>query len=288
MEIQISREVFAKVMHWVNKSNDEVSGFGKVIWHPETEVFQVVDAYLLKQRNGAAHTDIDGQSLAKLMFTSKDQPGELKWWWHSHVNMQVFWSGTDVATIEELGGQGWIIATVFNKREEKRSALCYKAQSDLGPMVEMRDELSTYIIDTFQDKKSDWDKEYDANIEKGYVSPYKGNMASEADWRKNEYQWPDEYGQGSLLDDSDFRTRKVDDGAPNVRSISPSTNAAALEKEKAEYWTTGWWGHGAVAEAKIVGMSPSKYVNTLLYGTVGEIGKIDAALELAIEKGELV
>ena len=37
----------------------------------------------------------------------------------------MFWSGQDKATIEELGKQGWIIATVFNVKHEYRSAVCY-------------------------------------------------------------------------------------------------------------------------------------------------------------------
>ena len=141
MQIQIPREVFNKIMHWVNKSNDEVSGFGKCTYYKETGVLYVHDAYLLKQTNGAAHTDIDGQSLARLTYKTREEEGELKWWWHSHVNMQVFWSGTDTATIKELASQGWIGATVFNKREEMRSAIGVVTKSDiLGDEVLIRDE----------------------------------------------------------------------------------------------------------------------------------------------------
>lgn len=280
MEIQISREVFAKVMHWVNKSNDEVSGFGKVIHHAETGVFEVVEAYLLKQRNGAVHTDIDGQSLAKLMYTSKDAPGELKWWWHSHVNMQVFWSGTDTATIRELGGQGWIIATVFNKREEHRSALCYQATTPFGNSVELRDEIPTFILDDFSEKTSEWDKEYDDNVEKRTYSQYHCGGYSEHDWRANAYG-----GQPSLLEDTRKAKGMVDDGSPNVGSPA---DAIALEKEKAEYWSTGYYGFGAKEEAKIVGMSPSRYVQTLVWGTREEVNRIDDMLEAAVKDGRLV
>lgn len=271
MEIQISREVYAKVMHWVNKSNDEVSGFGKVIYHAETGVLQVTEAYLLKQRNGAAHTDIDGQSLAKLMYTSKDEPGELKWWWHSHVNMQVFWSGTDTATIKELASQGWIAATVFNKREEHRSAISYVAETPFGKSVEIQDNIDTFIMDDFDENVEEWDKEYDANVEKTTYTGYHGggysHVRSEADWRRNEYEWPP-----SLLDER-RKSKGVDDGAPNVG--------------ESEYFKTGYYGYGAEAEAKIVGMTPKQYVHVLEYGTAQQVNQIDIALEFAVQDGRL-
>lgn len=122
MRMKIPHTVYEKVMYWVNRADFEVSGFGKVTYDPSDNSYTVTDAFLLKQEGGAAHTDIDPASLGKLMFESKDAPGDLNWWWHSHVKMAAFWSQTDKDTIMSIGKKGYCVATVFNQREETKSA----------------------------------------------------------------------------------------------------------------------------------------------------------------------
>ena len=94
-KVIIENEVFRKIMHWVDKSDYEVSGLGTLTCD-ENGVFRVKSAMLLPQKNGTTHTDIEAEDVGKLMYALKDQAGELRFWWHSHVNMGVFWSGTDI------------------------------------------------------------------------------------------------------------------------------------------------------------------------------------------------
>lgn len=79
---------------------------------------------MIKQDNEATETEIDGDALAKVLYdhSISGTKGELKFWWHSHVNMGVFWSGTDMKTIEDLTQNGWFIHGVFNKKGENRIA----------------------------------------------------------------------------------------------------------------------------------------------------------------------
>ena len=271
MQIQIPREVFNKIMHWVNKSNDEVSGFGKCTYYKETGVLYVHDAYLLKQTNGAAHTDIDGQSLARLMYKTREEEGELKWWWHSHVNMQVFWSGTDTATIKELASQGWIGATVFNKREEMRSAIGVVTKSDiLGDEVLIRDELPTYIMDEVDEEATKaWDQEYTENVQEKkytYSNSYYSNYDAEdlTDWREK---------QG------------------NTRYNYPKDSPVTLKAERAEDWeyykNFGWTGAGASAEAKVLGIHYQAWMKMLMQNDVKVYDAYDKILDAAIAAGEL-
>lgn len=177
MEIQIPRLVYEKVMYWVDNCPIEVSGFGKCTWYPETKVLWIEDAHLLKQEGGAAHTDIDAQSMSSLMFKTRPQPGELRWWWHSHVDMAVFWSGQDKKTIEELGSQGWIAATVFNKKREMRSAFGIKTSVNtfFGTSNEVRlvDDVNTFVMDDIDPEiKEQWAKDLADNvIQKKYTPP---------------------------------------------------------------------------------------------------------------------
>lgn len=150
------QEVFDKIMFWVDKSPVEVSGFGRVVIKDGN--FTVVSAYLLDQENSGASTDIAPEAMAKLMYESREDEGHLNFWWHSHVNMAVYWSGTDTETIKQIGEQGWCLSTVFNKKDESRSAY-YQKGDDFMPEIFMDDlESSTmYITDN---KQAEWEEEY--------------------------------------------------------------------------------------------------------------------------------
>ena len=181
--IEIGTMVFQKIMHWINKSDKEVSGLGKITY--KDGVIQVTDAILLPQKNGATHTDIEGVDVAKAMFLLKDAPGDLRFWWHSHVDMPVFWSGTDWDTIEKISAGGWFVSTVFNKRREMRSCLRIAQPMDFGAF----DELPTQIVQFLdQEEIKRWDAEYDKNVTEMVRPPYS--------WVKKDGYQPNEYHGG--------------------------------------------------------------------------------------------
>jgi len=174
MKILIPTLVYRKIMHFVHKADFEVSGFGKCSYLPESDVILVHDAFLLKQEGGAAHTDIDATSLAKAMFLTKDEPGKLAFWWHSHVNMQAFWSGQDTTTIKSLGGQGWATALVLNKKEEYRAAFCGKYVDALGiERIQLDDNIDMEIVDPDLDASviAAWDNEFAENVARTAPEP---------------------------------------------------------------------------------------------------------------------
>lgn len=162
MDIVYDALTLHKIRHWVKKAGtNEISGFGKVVL--KDGVFKVVDAILLPQRNGAGHTEIEAKDVGKAEFLLKDTPGELRLWWHSHVKMSCFWSKTDTDTIAELGKHGWIIATVFNQKDEHRTCFYQGAN---GPAPELFvDELP--IRSQFhapENLLNPWDKEFADNV----------------------------------------------------------------------------------------------------------------------------
>ncbi len=143
--VLIDFKVYQKIMHWVNKAQGEVSGLGKVII--DKGDYRVVDAILVEQQNTGASTELEPASVAKAMYEMRETPGHLNFWWHSHVNMAVFWSGTDIDTIREIGQHGFVVATVFNKKNETRSALYVKA-GEIIPEIfldNLKTEMSTGI-----------------------------------------------------------------------------------------------------------------------------------------------
>ena len=218
MKIIITKEAHAKVMHWIKKADFEVSGFGKVVRihndETNTDTFKVVSAHILKQSGGAAHTEIDGNALAKLMYTSRLEEGELKWWWHSHVNMPVFWSGTDTKTIESMGVNGWITATVFNKRNESRSALCYRTESDFGFSHELIDQVDFEVEDDAAHDTTTWDAEFDANVVK--EKPIEHTNVNRRGWVYN----PHTGVQQSLLEHGDTVGLVSDSAMEEARNLN--------------------------------------------------------------------
>lgn len=191
-KVIIENKVFQKIMYWVNKSEYEVSGLG-ILRVEDGGILRVVDAMLLPQKNGATHTDIEPEDAAKLMFRMKDTPGDLRFWWHSHVNMAVFWSGTDMDTIQKLGAGGWFLSTVFNKKREMRSAYYAVHGSDTpwGKQELFLDELETAVTPFVHAEQNEWDQSYTENV-----------TVAAARWTPSKYGdgslWPDDYAD---LDD---------------------------------------------------------------------------------------
>ena len=140
-KVLISSLAMTKINYWVQESNIEISGLGKCIYDKEKQAYHVSDVYLLEQENTGASTDIDAGAVAKLLYETREVEGHLNFWWHSHVNMGVFWSGTDQATIEEFGTQGFCLATVFNKKREMKSAF-FQGATDFLPAIFI-DDLET-------------------------------------------------------------------------------------------------------------------------------------------------
>lgn len=157
-EIFIDPKIYSKIMFWVQKATGEVSGLGKVQFIEDKIV--VTDAILIEQENGASSTELDADAVTKAMYEMRDIPGHLNFWWHSHVDMAVFWSGTDHQTIQQLGGAGWVLATVFNKREQMRSAIYQKGNGFFPPVF--LDDIPTKVHSTIsQADQEQWEKEFD-------------------------------------------------------------------------------------------------------------------------------
>lgn len=125
IKIRIGVNEYAKVMGYVLASDIEVSGFGQMLCDDDG-VFRVTNVHIVKQECTGAETELDKTALGTLEYECEDgeyaSKGELLWWWHSHVDMSVFWSGTDMQAMRQISENGRVFATVFNKSFLSRSA----------------------------------------------------------------------------------------------------------------------------------------------------------------------
>lgn len=158
IKVQIDDEVFRKIMHWVHKSKFEVSGLGTVEYDKDTNILRVTNAILLPQKNTSTTTEIDATAIGKAMFALRGSP---RFWWHSHVDMPVFWSKTDIDTIKQLGSGGWFLSTVFNKRQDMKSAFCQNT-----PVRVLLENLPTEVVEYEDEEKiKEWDEDYVKSVE---------------------------------------------------------------------------------------------------------------------------
>jgi len=221
LKVEIDDKVFQKIMYWIDKADFEVSGLGMIEYNKDHNILRITDAMLLKQAGSGAATEIDAAAVAKAMFLMKDKPGSLRWWWHSHVNMSVFWSGTDQDTIKELGGGGWFAATVFNKKREMKSAYCQAA-----PVRLVISDIETNIVeDVDLDLINKWDKEFDDNVEhKVYTQSDFSELAQYGGYGSAWDNLPDELKMKILMAESE------EDGD----SVELNKNSSCLQPEECD------------------------------------------------------
>lgn len=119
-EISISRDALIKTEEIINQCTDEVGWLGLV--KRTGNHFDIYDVILLEQEVTAVTTDIEENALENLamefMNTDRfDELNNIKMWGHSHVNMNVFASGTDEETMKQfVQGNPYFIRFIGNKK----------------------------------------------------------------------------------------------------------------------------------------------------------------------------
>jgi len=130
MKIIINDQANLKLNHFVDLVTSEISGMAKSKYYPKEDVIYITDFMIFTQEVTGSTTLITDESIAKFTYElmkANEKTEEWNVWWHSHVDMEVFWSGTDETTIEEHTAQGHLISIVTNKKRE------YKARLDIFP-----------------------------------------------------------------------------------------------------------------------------------------------------------
>ena len=115
----IPEVIWKKLMSYVLSCPVEIQGFGTVTAQPHGQL--VIDqVFILEQTASEVGVDADQFDLSRFIFEMTrrgDNPGRIKFQWHSHVNTEAFFSATDVGNIESWQGD-WLISLVANKRGE--------------------------------------------------------------------------------------------------------------------------------------------------------------------------
>jgi hypothetical protein len=144
MKLIIDTFEMEKIKYWVEKCPQEIGGLGLATITPEGDI-RVTDVFLLAQEVTGAETELDDNAITSLMTevlqdATLREKGSLQFWWHSHANMGVFWSGTDQQTIKKLSRHGWFASLVINKKFETKAA--YSQGANNGYPYVMVDDIA--------------------------------------------------------------------------------------------------------------------------------------------------
>lgn len=113
--VYIPLETKQRLDLYIQCCDHEISGLGTV--RRRGKDFVIDQIYLFEQNVTAASTNLDPKDLSKFLVEIiglGQDPEEIKFWWHSHASMDVFWSSTDENTIALFKNQ-WMISLVGNK-----------------------------------------------------------------------------------------------------------------------------------------------------------------------------
>lgn len=152
IKVHIERHAWNKMYGWCKAARSEVSGMGLVSIIDDT--FVVTDVFLPKQYCSSGYTELDDVANSKLqerLIRRGTDMKQYRFWWHTHYNFNVFWSGTDDDNAKEqmkCNGE-WELSVVINQKGE------YRARADFMTLVHpllnfpqhyLVDELPVFLI----------------------------------------------------------------------------------------------------------------------------------------------
>ncbi len=209
LRVSIDALAHAKIMHWVHQAdNYEVSGMGKVV--RLANHLHVVDAFILKQENLPGHTEICSKSLGRALFEHRNEMGDLNFWWHSHSRMEAFFSQTDYDAMKKLGGNGWLLSTVFNAYGDMQTALYMQE-----PVNALFDNLDTKVIGHLDEATSKrCSQSYNALVTN--LKPKKWKKK----WKKGHHGFPVAEWEEDKDDDFDWREFMKKDPIPAHKEVA--------------------------------------------------------------------
>jgi hypothetical protein len=177
VKVHIPAHIYAEIDYYVQQTQDEISGLGRIVTD-EDGTMRVSKIYLIKQENSGSTTDLDEDAVSTLLYESRNDEGEMTFWWHSHNSMKAFWSGTDHATIKDLGKNGYVVATVFNHDRDHQTAY-FQGADGFKPEIFIDHVPTSFHPMHLQSEEDQWKKNVAACVsKKTYNSHWRGNYES--------------------------------------------------------------------------------------------------------------
>lgn len=146
LKLFIDRTAWQKICGYVDLCDTEISGLGRV--EEMGDNFIVRDVAILEQEVSGAHATMEAKALANFQEEMVRAGKSLKgwvFWWHSHVNMQAYFSGTDTGTMDTSTDFPYLISLVTNKRRD------VQARIDIHKPARLYAEMEVQVLDDKND-----------------------------------------------------------------------------------------------------------------------------------------
>lgn len=123
LKVNIPLDYYRRIMAYVDLVDTEITGFAECDFDETTKMFNIGKVHLLDQEASGASVEMSEEKIADftLQMINEGQTQLPRCWWHSHVNMNVFFSGTDETAIENLKNETFVLALVVNKKREMKA-----------------------------------------------------------------------------------------------------------------------------------------------------------------------
>jgi len=152
MDVYIEEKHWNTIINYAKCAEDvlksEIGGMAVVIEDKDGD-WEITDPVIMKQEVTAGTCDLDKAELAKYYskMEVKYKKNNMRFcWWHSHAAMSAFWSGTDIASIDEYKDGDLSFALVVNIKEE------YKCRVSLWKPFELHQDVELEIINKKESK----------------------------------------------------------------------------------------------------------------------------------------
>lgn len=164
LEIIIPLAPWKRIMAYTDIAEGEIQGWADLDYDAEKKQLIVGEVYLLEQEASGGHVLIDEETQSKfnLECAKKGLKQTPRLWWHSHVNMETFFSGIDENNLKEHQNDTFIVALVVNKKREYHAKAYIKMVSfnglfgENGEVIEKQEWLEVDPLSTriqYEDEK---------------------------------------------------------------------------------------------------------------------------------------
>lgn len=150
IELVVPDVAWRKIINYAKAAgNMEISGFADITYNKETQEVLVGKVYLIEQTVGGATVHMDEEDVSKfqLDLVKKGVKQLPQLWWHSHVDMDAFFSAQDQETSENLQNDSFSVSLVVNKRGEAHARMYIHADMTVIAMGETHKQETWISVD---------------------------------------------------------------------------------------------------------------------------------------------
>lgn len=151
-KVRITESAWKLLRAFIQACPKEVGGIGTVT--AEEDELIVREVFLIGQEASAGDFEIDPQALGQFLnewIRQGRDTSELKFWWHSHADMNTFWSAVDEDTMQRLAGDSYLVSLVGNRKGEHRTCLTL-----MHPLHITVDDIRIDVIEELHPELVEW------------------------------------------------------------------------------------------------------------------------------------